>query len=175
MAIKKQTTLHFEHPDNLLFEAAIGWSMLSNPREAISEIREMSAKGRDQAEVLELLWQLHAEVQEWPESLVAAERLVEVAPDRSFGWVHRAYSLRRSPGGGLTAAWHALRPAADQFPQERLIPYNLACYAAQMNRLDEAWSWLQRAMEVAGDINAIKAMAVVDEDLKPLWERIKAL
>jgi len=175
MATKKQPTLHLDHPDNFLFAAAVGWSELGSPREAISEIREMSLVGREKAEVLEVLWQLHAELQEWPESLIAAERLVEVAPDRSFGWVHRAYSLRRSPGGGLTAAWHALRPAADQFPEEQIIPYNLACYAAQMNRLDEAWSWLQRAMETAKEIRAVKLMALADEDLKPLWERIKAL
>jgi hypothetical protein len=175
MALKKESKLQFEHPDNLLFMAAWGWHELGSPREGISEIREMSLAGREQPEVLELLWQLHAELNEWPESLVAAERLVEVAPEKSFGWVHRAYSLRRSPGGGLTAAWHALRPAADQFPKEWLIPYNLACYAAQMNRLDEAWSWLQRAMESAEDIEKIKAMGVVDEDLKPLWKRIKAM
>lgn len=175
MVAKKKTTLHLEHPDNFLFAAAVGWSELGNPREAVSELREMTPQGRDCAEVLELLWQLHAELQEWPESLQVAERLVEVAPDRPFGWIHRAYSLRRTPGGGLNAAWHVLRPTADQFPEEQIIPYNLACYAAQMNRLDESWSWLQRAMEVAKDIAAVKNMALQDDDLRALWERIKAL
>ncbi len=175
MAIKKQHKPRFEHPDNLFFDAAIGWSMLGNSREAVNELRELTSAGRDQPEVLELLWQLHAEVKEWTESLVVAERLIEVAPQDSFGWVHRAYSLRRAPGGGLEKAWHALRPAADQFPKEKIIPYNLACYAAQMGRLDEAWVWLQRAMDIAGDVRAIKAMAIVDEDLKPLWNRIQAL
>ncbi|MCD6048602.1 MAG: hypothetical protein K0Q55_5 [Verrucomicrobia bacterium] len=175
MAIKKQHKPRFEHPDNFLFDAAIGWSMLGNSREAVVELQSLTPAGRDQPEVLELLWQLHAEVKEWAESLTVAERLIEVAPQDSFGWVHRAYSLRRTPGGGLEKAWHALRPAADQFPKEKIIPYNLACYAAQMGRLDEAWVWLQKAMDIAGDVRTIKAMAIVDEDLKPLWERIEAL
>ncbi|HEY1174497.1 MAG TPA: tetratricopeptide repeat protein [Verrucomicrobiae bacterium] len=175
MAIKKEKKLRFEHPDNLLFDAAIGWSMLGNSREAVIELQSLTPAGRDQPEVLELLWGLHAELKEWAESLVVAERLVEIAPTNAFGWIHRAYSLRRAPGGGLEKAWHALRPAADLFTGEKTIPYNLACYATQMGRLDEAWSWLQRAMDVAGDVRTIKAMAMVDDDLKPLWERIEAL
>lgn len=175
MAVKKQNKPRFEHPDNFLFDAAIGWSMLGNSREAVNELHSLTPAGRDQPEVLELLWQLHAELNEWPESLAVAERLIEIAPKDSFGWVHRAYSLRRSPDGGLEKAWHVLRPAADLFPSEKIIPYNLACYAAQMDRLDEAWSWLQRAMDAAGDVRSIKAMAIVDDDLKPLWDRIAAL
>lgn len=135
----------------------------------------MTQGGRDQPEVLELLWQLHAELSEWEESLAAAERLVEIAPNESFGWIHRAYSLRRAPGGGLEKAWNALRPAAAIFPEEKIIPYNLACYVAQMGLLDDAWGWLQRAMSVAGDVRTIKVMALADEDLKPLWDRIQAL
>jgi tetratricopeptide (TPR) repeat protein len=175
MAVKKQHKPRFEHPDNFLFDAAVGWSMLGNSREAVMELQSLTPAGRDQPEVLELLWQLHAELNEWAEALAVAERLIEVAPKDSFGWVHRAYSLRRSPEGGLEKAWHVLRPAADLFPGEKIIPYNLACYAAQMNRLDEAWSWLQKAMDAAGEIRSIKAMASVDEDLKPLWDRIAAL
>lgn len=175
MALKKQRKPRFEHPDNFLFDAAQGWSDLGNPREALNELRSMTPAGRDHPEVLVLLWLLHAELLEWRESLAVAERLIELAPQDSFGWVHRAYSLRRVPGCGLEKAWHALRPAADLFPKEKIIPYNLACYATQMGRLDEAWGWLQRAMDIAGDVRSIKAMGLVDEDLKPLWDRIEAL
>jgi Flp pilus assembly protein TadD len=175
MATKKQNQLRFEHPDNLLFDAAMGWSMLGNVREAVNELRSLTPAGRDQREVLELLWGLHAELKEWAESLAVAERLVEIAPESTFGWIHRAYSLRRAPDGGLEKAWHVLRPAADLFPGDQTIPFNLACYATQMGRLDEAWTWLQRAMDAAGDVRIIKEMGLADEDLKPLWTRIHAL
>jgi len=39
------------------------------------------------------------------------------------------------PLGGAKAAWDALLPAADKFPNNPNIPYNLACYACQMNKL----------------------------------------
>ncbi|MDW8309781.1 MAG: hypothetical protein RMK20_10450, partial [Verrucomicrobiales bacterium] len=95
-------------------------------------------------------------------------------PDRPNGWLHRAYALRRATGGGLERAWEALRPAADRFPREPIIPYNLACYACQMGRLDEARQWFVRALRV-GDRATLKDMALHDDDLRPLWNEISGL
>jgi len=111
----------------------------------------------------------------WESGIEVAEKLLRVAPDRASGWLHRAYALRRVKGGGLQQAWEALRPAYDKFPKAEVIPYNLGCYAAQMGRLDEAWEWLHKAMEAAGDVDAIKSMALADMDLHALWDRIRAL
>ncbi len=52
------------------------------------------------------------------------------------GWLHRAYALRRVANGGLPQAWDALLPAAEKFPGEPVIAYNLSCYACQMQQLD---------------------------------------
>ena len=60
--------------------------------------------------------------------------LIAAAPDRAVGWLHHAYALRRATGGGLLAAFNALSPVADKFPDEATIPYNLACYTCQMQR-----------------------------------------
>ena len=67
-----------------------------------------------------------------------------------------------------------LRSAAAVFPRNKLIPFNLACYACQMGRLEEAQEWLDRAFE-AGGRKTMKAMALEDEDLRPLWDRIRNL
>jgi hypothetical protein len=40
--------------------------------------------------------------------------------------------------------------------------------------MDTARTWLKRAMDV-GDREAIKKMALADEDLKPLWPEISQL
>ena len=77
-------------------------------------------------------------------------------------------------GGGLQAAWDALLPAFEKFPKEPTIPYNLACYACQLRRLDEARQWLERAVKIAGK-EKIKFMALNDDDLEPLWQEIKRL
>ncbi len=41
-----------------------------------------------------------------------------------------------------------------------------------MHKMDEARTWLQRAVKIGGK-EKIKQMALVDPDLKPLWEEIK--
>jgi len=74
----------------------------------------------------------------------------------------------------LEKAWAALKPAAEKFPKESLIPFNLSCYACQMQQLDEARVWLKRALEVGGK-ERIKQQALLDPDLKPLWDEIRQL
>ncbi len=153
----------------------MGWLELSNPTEAGEELARIRIDLLDHPDVLEVRWDVCAATRSWEAALPVAEKLVEIAPDRASGWLHRAYALRRATSGGLPAAWDVLRPAYNLFPKMPLISYNLACYAAQLGRLDEAWDWLHKAMEAAGDVAAIKSMALRDSDLEPLRERIQSL
>src|SRR5882672_8507563 len=164
-----------EPPNTHHVRAAIGWMELGNPAEAGEEIARITPEFVEHPDVLDVRWSICAAGRSWDAALSVAETLVRVAPERSSGWVHRAYALRRVRHGGLQLAWAALRPAFDKFPKEEVIPYNLACYAAQTGRLDAAWDWLHKAMEAAGDVKAIKERALHDGDLQPLWERIREL
>jgi hypothetical protein len=76
--------------------------------------------------------------------------------------------------GGLAQAWGALLPAAEIFPDDPVIAYNLSCYACQLNELDASRVWLKRAIKIGGK-DEIKKMALDDVDLKPLWPEIKGL
>jgi Flp pilus assembly protein TadD len=164
-----------EPPDTHHLRAAIGWLELGTHVEAGEEIARITPALLNHPDVLEVRWAICAAGASWDAAVDVAEALVGAAPERSSGWVHRAYALRRARGGGLQLAWAALRPAFEKFPKEDLIPYNLACYAAQFGRLDEAWEWLHKAMEAAGDVKVIKERALSDSDLQPLWERIREL
>jgi predicted Zn-dependent protease len=163
-----------EPPDTHLLLHAIGWLELGNHREAEAELAQIAAPFQRHPAVLAVRWQISERAQDWDKALEAARELIQEAPESASGWIHQAYSLRRVRGGGLQAAWDALLPAAEKFPKEPIIPYNLACYAAQQGRLDEAWTWLQRAMKV-GTRQRIKKMALADTDLEPLWERLRRL
>lgn len=163
------------HPDAQFVTAALGWLELGLPSEAAMELRRIAAAYQTNPEVLEVRWQICAAAQDWETALAVAETLVERAPERDSGWVHRAYSLRRVKSGGLQAAWDALQPASELFPTNAIIPYNLACYAAQFGRLDEALAWLRKAMRVAEDAVSIKTMALADDDLRPVWDRIRQM
>lgn len=159
-------------PDSFHLSAAVGWLELGNPAEAGEEIARISPALLDHPDVLEVRWDVCASGRSWDAAHAVAEALVRTAPDRSSGWVHRAYALRRKTGGGLDLAWEALHPAAGKFPKVAIIPYNLACYAAQLGRLEEAMDWLGRAVKAGGDAKAIKSMALRDDDLKAVWDRI---
>jgi tetratricopeptide (TPR) repeat protein len=159
-------------PGTHYLSAAIGWMELGNLTEAKAELAKVDPGLQKHPNVLEVSWAIHASDQNWPQALQAAQQLVEFASDRASGWLHRAYALRRAPGGGLQSAWDALLPAVDRFPHEATIPYNLACYACQLGQLDEARRWLQRALAV-GDRAKLKRMASADSDLQPLWKEVK--
>ena len=163
-----------EPPDTHYLSAAIGWLELGNPTEAKAELDKVNSACQRHPDVLEVRWLLCAEQRDWRAALTAARALLEVAPERSSGWLHQAYALRRVPEGSLEQAWEALLPAFAKFPKEPVIAYNLACYGCQMNRLAEARTWLKRALKIGGK-EKIKAMALRDSDLEPLWEEIHSL
>ena len=163
-----------EPPDTHYLRAAIGWMELGLPGEAVAELARISPAQQRHPDVLETRWVLLAQASRWDDALVAARDLLEKAPKRSAAWLHHAYALRRAKDGGLQKAWGALLPAAEKFPGEPIISFNLACYACQLGKLDEAREWLKRAMKI-GKRDEIKLMALVDEDLEPLWKEIRKL
>jgi uncharacterized protein HemY len=161
-------------PDAHRLMAASGWLDLGCPDEALAELDGLSAENRRHPDALELRWMVLVQRGDWPSAFLAASKLVEVAPERPSGWLHRAYAIRRLPEGGLEKAWNLLLPCAEKFPTDSVIPYNLACYACQMGWMDESRRWLQRALE-SGTKETIKGMALQDEDLRPLWTEIACL
>jgi predicted Zn-dependent protease len=162
-------------PDTHHVSAVIGWLELGNPAEAENELRRIARKYQRHPDFLELKWAVYAASKQWKKALHAAERLQVLDPTRAAGWIHHAYSIRRLEPGGLLKARSILLEAYKKFPEESVIPYNLACYAAQLNELKEAWDWIHKAMEVSGDVDKIRRMGLADPDLKPLWEKLKTL
>lgn len=163
-----------EPPDSHFLSAAIGWLELGNLAEAKTELAQIQPEQQRHPDVLEVRWAIAQTEGDWAAGLEAARALVEAAPDQASGWLHRAYALRRVAAGGLQPAWDALLPAAEKFPDEPTIPYNLACYATQMQDLEQARQWLQRAI-AAGGKELIQEMALQDDDLAPLWAEIRQL
>jgi hypothetical protein len=59
----------------------------------------------------------------------------------------------------------------DKFPISATMRYNLACYECQLGRLEQAKMWLEKAFAL-GERKAMKAAAMEDKDLEPLWREI---
>jgi len=60
------------------------------------------------------------------------------------------------------------------FPREFVIPYNLACYACKLGELNEARSWLKKAIALTSP-EEIKHMALADPDLEELRAEIRKI
>ena len=159
-------------PDSHHLSAAVGWLELGNGGEARLELDKISETLREDPDVLRVWWAVLAAVENWREALEISGRLLQKAPDDARSWLHHAYALRRAPGGGVEAAWKVLLHAAEKFPEEETIPYNLSCYACQLGEYDQARRWLRQAMRRGGR-EEIRNRALNDEDLKPLWWEIR--
>ncbi|MBI4325257.1 MAG: tetratricopeptide repeat protein [Chloroflexi bacterium] len=160
-------------PDSLHLSAAEGWLGLGNFAEANEELERITPPLRAHRDVLEVRWQVYAAGMKWEACLDIATALTKRAPDRPFGWIHRAYALHELKR--TAEALESLLPAADKFAVEYLIPYNLACYSAQLGQLTEAKAWLERAFQVSGHAAQVKLAALDDPDLEPLWQAIGEL
>jgi len=123
---------------------------------------------RAHPDVLELRWQIYAKEKKWEACVDIATAVIKLAPENCNGWVHRSFALHELKR--TKEAFDLLLPAADQFPRVWTVPYNLACYCAQLGRLDECQEWFKEAMAI--DEQTVKRAAIDDPDLKPLWDSL---
>ena len=158
-----------EPPDSHHLQAAQGWIGLGNYLEAKEELERIDHRLHLHPDVLEVRWQIYAHAKEWAECVDVAEASIKLAPERFDGWIHRSFALHEMEC--TQQALGELLPAADKFPKIWTIPYNLACYCAQLGLLAESNDWLQKAMAI--DAPAVRQAGIHDPDLKPLWDSMK--
>jgi hypothetical protein len=163
-------------PNSHHLKAAEGWLGLGNHIEANEELEKITPLLRVHPDVLEIRWQIYAKEKRWEACVDIARAMTKLAPSLPQGWLHLAYSVRRAKDGGVQAAWSILLPVAEKFPMAFEIPYNLACYAAQLHRLDGARDWIKRTIYIAekvGCFNEVRLTALNDPDLEQLWGEIQ--
>jgi len=161
-----------EPPDTHHLNAAEGWIGLGNPTEAERELAKVSSVRAHHPDVLRVWYHVHEKRGHWEEAVTVARVLCRTVPHLAFGWIHLAYALhelRRTH-----EAYKVLLPIVEKFHDEYIILYNLACYTCQMGALEEARTWLRKAVAMAG-ADTIKELASTDPDLKILWPEIQKM
>jgi predicted Zn-dependent protease len=164
--------MNLEPPASHHLSSAQGWLELGNAEEADAELRQIHARFQSHPDVMELRWQTLAQLKRWRECVTLAEELVEMAANKSSGWVHRAYALHEM--GDTKAAMEALIPALERFPDSWLVRYNLACYCCRLNQAEEGFKYLEQACRL-GDVGHIKNLALNDSDLAIIRDRISSV
>ena len=93
--------------------------------EADAEVENTTASLRAHPSVLEVRWQIYANLEKWTGALEIASAIVKLVPDWPSGWVYRASSLTEL--NREQEAYETLSAAAARFPGDEIILYDLAC------------------------------------------------
>ncbi|HEX3718158.1 MAG TPA: tetratricopeptide repeat protein [Verrucomicrobiae bacterium] len=157
-----------DSPDIHYLSAAIGWLELGNWREASEELERITPALSAHPAVSAVRLEICMKAEKWDKAVEIARALIQLHPNEAQFWISHAYATRRMPGGGIAQAKEILDKAEPMFPKVWTIPYNLACYCAQLGRLDECHAWFSKA--TALDEKTVKRTAIDDPDLKPYWD-----
>jgi tetratricopeptide (TPR) repeat protein len=144
--------------------AAQGFLELGDPDSAWEELELISAEDRAHPIVLRMRTYIYRDKGKWMEMAEIARHLTQIETQEPEHWTNRAWAERRHMG--LQTAEETLLLARELFPKEPLIHYNLACYTAQLGRIDDAKALLATALTLDP---VFKEMALEDEDLAGVW------
>jgi predicted Zn-dependent protease len=145
-------------------QPAIGYLQLGMMEEANEVIEALPPEVKDEKIVLGLQVDMYSRKGSWQRMREVAGFLTHEWPDDSQHWISLAYATRRCRS--ITEAEIILLKAAKLHPNEPMIHFNLACYAAQTGELAAARERLAYAQMLDP---GIRTMALKDPDLEPLW------
>jgi predicted Zn-dependent protease len=158
-------------PESLYLEAAKGWYMLGDLTEARRELDALHRTFQEHPDVLEVRFAIASKEKQWTECMEISAALLSVAPHRPTSWINCAVTLHELKQ--TQEAWDALYTVREKFPEVSTIPYNLACYACQLGRMEVSRKYLRKALSKGGKL--LRTFAMEDPDLKPLWGEIKLM
>jgi len=163
MKVKKNS---FSELDIHHLRVAEGWLGQGNLK-ARAEMDKIRAELRSHPDVLEILWKSYANEANWGICLDIARAITIEEPGRVSGWIHLAHSARWMSGGTAQIAYDILLSAINKIPEQAAYFCDLARYACQLDRLEEARQWLEKAFRVDNSAEFLKK-AFEDPDLKKL-------
>lgn len=148
---------------------ATGFISLGLHADAAAELDAIRPGDQDTLPVLGLRAHLCAETRDWSGAAALGATLCHRAPCEAGHWIQWAYAVRRHTG--IPAAREILLHALERHPREPILPFNLACYEAQLGNLHVARDHLRKACALLPDC---REMALADSDLEPLHAWVSA-
>jgi len=107
---------------------------------------------------------LALEANNWAVAADIARTLCAKESRQPAHWIQLAYALRRLEG--IESARSILLNAYRKFPDEPVIPFNLACYECRLGHREDALTYLNQAEKLAP---GCRDLALEDDDLEALW------
>ena len=148
--------------------AAQGWVELGDFNSAYEETEEISHEHKNHPEVLHFRFYCFLQAKKFDACHDVGLALTKIAPNWTLSWL--AYCNAIHWLGDSEKAYKVLHPISTEHPKDWGIKYDLACYAAQTDRIEEARTLLEAALDLCPDANRQKLIALEDPDLGPLWQ-----
>ena len=153
-------------PVKKMIIASDGYLDLKMYAEAREELLLVPRKYRKHSMYLWMMNRL-SDTGDWETAVTASHSLWEAHPDLVATWVAYAYAVRRHEN--IVTARNILLQAIEQFHEEAIIPYNLACYECTLGNSEKAKRYLKHAFSLD---TSFRAIALEDEDLITLRDEI---
>jgi tetratricopeptide (TPR) repeat protein len=133
----------FSLTDEKLLEYAQGWLALRLPNEANFELDRISPEQQNHRDVLMVRYYAYSALQQLEVAAEFAQTICNLVPDDPAGFINLAFvldELKRTK-----EARDVLLLVASRFPEDTIIPYNLACYFCRLGDENAALQWLVRS------------------------------
>src|SRR5688572_19742696 len=124
-------------------EAADGWLEQGHYAKCWDELESIDYKGRGDERELAIRWKLYNQTKQHVSAANLAEGIQWRFPDKVSGYVWRSISLHKL--GCTEDAYDNLKRVAGKFDGLGIVSYLLAVYSCQLQRMDEARDWLEKA------------------------------
>ena len=146
-------------------QAADGYLDLKMLGDAEAELQEVPVGYRTELPYLFVVSRLCFDAQNWEKAAQIGALIQRQQPDQVGAWVNYAFAVRRH--SGIEDAEQILLEALERFPEEAIVPYNLACYASVQGAYESADAYFTKACAMDAEFSS---MGAADDDLDGLRE-----
>ncbi len=147
-----------------------GWLELGDLSSAEEEASDLQFDELSQPESIDIFYEISRKKESWKDCVHYGEELTRVSPADPGTWVRLCNALFWSGQAGM--ARDLATQKIKEFPEEWDLVYNLACYLTKLKSFDAAIDALQKAARISPNKEYFEAQAVLDSDLKPLWDHL---
>jgi hypothetical protein len=155
-----------EHRDlSKRLNAALGYLGLGMAAEAWGELEAIDPQHRAILDVLKVRLEACRAMGNWELMAEIAGHLHQAEPNDPSHPIDLAHAIRRIHGEKKAVA--VLEKVRHRFPQEALLPYNLACYRAVTGSIAEAKQLLAEAFSLDA---SLRLTSLDDPDLAGVWD-----
>ncbi len=147
--------------------AAEGYSELGLQAEALAELDSLTDENQERAETLRTRITIVLKLRAWADASRLSERMCELYPNESFGFIHKAYCLHEL--GETAEAKRVLLDGPAGLLEEPTYYYNLGCYDAILGNLDSARAYLRASFRLD---KSFRELAKTDPDLASIRDSL---